>query len=83
MSIAEDLEKFAVDALVATVGAAIREFTDAEPDAAQKAKAAAELAKQALDLMPAEELHKYLTDDDAAQALATARMLKAIKLQGQ
>lgn len=77
--VAEDV---AVKALAEGARVLIDEFQTKQPDAAQKALAAIELAKQVAELMPRDMLAAFLTDDDAAQALAIARFAKAIKLQG-
>lgn len=82
MSLADDLKPIALEALYDGVGAAIKEFADREPDMATKAEAAANLLQQALDMLPEEELHKYLTSGGIERAELAFRLAKAAALQG-
>ena len=80
MSLANDAADLAVTALAAATGAAVREFLNREPDVAQKAKGGVELLKQALEMIPDEELSKFLTYEDEASAELAFKLGKIAKL---
>jgi len=79
MSLADDLKPIALEVLGQGIGAALREFTEREPDAATKAKAVAQSLAQVLDALPIEELRPHLTDEDAARAELALLVAKAAR----
>ena len=80
MSFGEDMKDVAVTVIGAATGALVKEFLEKDPAVEEKVAAGKDLLEQALKLFPEGELHPYLRDDDARDAVLGFKIMKAMKL---
>lgn len=74
---------YVVEGIAAGFGALLAKFLDDRPSVAEKAEVGKRLAKDALALIPDEELYAFLSDEDERTAEVIFRAAKAAKLAGK
>ncbi|HET9045082.1 MAG TPA: hypothetical protein VFN70_18130 [Burkholderiales bacterium] len=72
-----------IESAAAAAGMVIKRFLDEEPTVEEKAEAGKRLLKQAIALIPKDQLVPFLTSEDAEIAEAVFRAAKAAKLAGK
>lgn len=77
------LREALIESAVAAGGMVIKRLLDEEPSVEEKAEAGKRLLKQAIALIPREQLVPFLTAENAEVAEAVFRAAKAAKLAGQ
>lgn len=80
MSFGEDMKDAAITVVGAATGALVKDFLDKHPSVEEKVAAGKDLLEQALALLPEGELHPFLRDDDARDAVLGFKIMKAMKL---
>jgi hypothetical protein len=73
------LKDTAITVVGAAAGAAVKSFLDKNPDVEEKVAAGKDLLELALHLIPEGELHAYLRDDDARDAVIAFKLMQAMK----
>lgn len=74
------LRDTAITVVGAAAGAAVKSFLEKNPAVEEKVAAGKDLLELALHLIPEGELHAYLRDDDARDAVLGYKLMQAMKL---
>lgn len=77
------LESVIVETVAEGVGLVVRKLLESNPSAAEKVESGKRMLLAAVDLIPEDELHAFLTETAKARAEAAFRAAKLAKVGGE